>query len=292
MLSRIAAIQMNSTNNVLENLKRAGELIAEAAKKQAAVIILPEMFAIMGKQDIDKVNCREVLGKGVIQDFLSKQAKEHGVWLVGGTIPIACDNPNKIRAACLVFNAEGERVARYDKIHLFDVSVGEKVYKESAATEAGQEVVVVDTPVGKMGLAVCYDLRFPEFCGELMRRGAEVIAVPTAFTEETGRAHWDLLTRMRAVENWCYVVGSCQTGVHASGRSTFGHSVIVEPWGKVVSCLPKEVGSITADIDLNYLQSCRNNIPSLTLRQNNYPFLSNKIVEPTEEPSIRPGFFT
>ena len=260
---KIAAIQMCSSHVVDENLATAAKLIAEAAKNQAQLIVLPEMFAIMGKKPTDKVDVKEKYGSGKIQNFLSQQAKMHNTWIVGGTIPIACEDEKKVRAASIVYDHNGNAVARYDKIHLFDVTISEtESYKESDTTEPGNNIVVVDTPVGKLGLSVCYDIRFPGLFTQLMNDGAEIIAVPSAFTVKTGEAHWQLLCRSRAVENFCYVVGAAQGGTHSSGRQTYGHSIIVEPWGTVVQELVEPVNTIAyVDVDLKKLYEIRASVP-------------------------------
>jgi predicted amidohydrolase len=260
---KIAAIQMCSSDKVNENLATAKKLIIEAVKGDAKLIVLPEMFAIMGKHDQDKLAIKEDLGHGEIQGFLAEQAKAHQVWIVGGTIPIACADKNKVRAACLMYNPQGMMIARYDKIHLFDISLSEKdTYKESQTTEPGNKLVVIDTPFGKIGLAVCYDIRFPEMFRALCNKGAEIILIPTAFTAKTGEAHWELLTRSRAVDGFCYVVGACQGGTHANGRQTYGNSMIVEPWGSIIAKLAgTESGVIYSNIDLEHLRTIRKSIP-------------------------------
>lgn len=262
-LPRIAAIQMCSSHVVDENLASAARLIAQAAQNKAQLVVLPEMFAIMGKKPTDKVLAREAYGSGKIQDFLSQQAKMHQTWIVGGTIPIACDDDQKVRAASIVYDHNGNAVARYDKIHLFDVTVSEtESYRESDTTEPGRDIVVIDTPVGKLGLSVCYDIRFAGLYMELLNRGAEIIAIPSAFTVKTGEAHWQLMCRARAVENFCYVVGGAQGGTHSSGRQTYGHSLIVAPWGTVVQeQLQPGDGVVYADVDLNKLHEIRTSVP-------------------------------
>ena len=221
------------------------------------------MFAIMCSKADDKVVVRESFGSGKIQGFLSEQSAKHGVWIVGGTVPIACDIKNKIKAASLVYDNEGNCVARYDKMHLFDVTLSQsEFYRESDSTEPGDEMVVVDTPVGKLGLSVCYDIRFPALYTQLSDLGAEIMVIPAAFTLKTGEAHWQLLARARAVENFCYVIGACQGGTHVEGRQTYGHSLIVHPWGNViqeVTSLGKAV--IYADVDLQELHKIRESIP-------------------------------
>lgn len=260
-MTKIAAIQMCSSHIVDENLTTAAQLIKEASVNHAKLVVLPEMFAIMGSTD--KVNVKEPFGNGKIQSFLSSQAKNNRVWIVGGTIPIECKNEKKVRAASLVFDDNGNFVARYDKIHLFDVTILEKeVYNESDTTEPGNEPVVIQTPYGKLGLGVCYDIRFPELFRYLFNQGAEIIALPSAFTTKTGEAHWELLTRSIAVNNFCYVIGACQGGTHTNGRQTYGNSIIVNPWGKI-SAKKEGIshGVIDSTIDLDELHKIRKSIP-------------------------------
>ncbi len=264
-----AAIQMASSPNVNANLLTAGQLVAEAAKAGAKLVVLPENFALMGSDEFDKVKIREKEGDGPIQAFLAEAAKKHGVWLVGGTIPMAAGDDNKVRAACLVYNDQGELVARYDKMHLFDVSVPDtdEVYKESDSIEAGDHIQVVETPYGKLGIAVCYDLRFPEFFRTAANKGIDILAVPAAFTAETGAAHWEVLLRARAIENQCYVIASNQGGFHINGRKTFGHSMIIDPWGVILDCYKTGAGFVSADIDLDKLEKTRQSFPVLQHRR-------------------------
>jgi len=268
-MSKIAAVQMASGPNVNANLTEAGRLIAMAAAAGAQLVVLPENFAIMGMSEIDKVNIREQDGQGPIQDFLAEQSIKHGVWLVGGTVPLVADDSKKVRGSCLLINDKGERIARYDKIHLFDVHLPEsgENYNESETIEKGDDVVVVDTPFGKLGLAVCYDLRFPELFRKMVDMGVQIFTLPSAFTAMTGRAHWKVLLRARAIENLCYVVASAQGGYHVSGRETFGNSMIVNPWGVVIDRLSNGSGFVIADIDLDYLESTRRNFPVLDHRK-------------------------
>lgn len=261
MNSCVAVIQMNSTDNLAENLRQAELLIAQAAHAGAKLIVLPEMFVLIGKNETDKLKLVEAAGQGIIQTFLANQALTHKVWLVGGTVPIAAHDPYKVRAACFLYDAMGKPVARYDKIHMFDVLVGDHVYQESKTIEAGDRIIVVETSFGKLGLAVCYDIRFPEFAQHMVELGAEIIAVPTAFTRTTGQAHWEILIRSLAIQTQCYVLAACQTGQHANGRETFGNSMIIDPWGSVLACLPKGIGTLTAEIDLAYLKQIRDNMP-------------------------------
>lgn len=268
-MSKCAAIQMASSPNVGSNLLEAEKLIAEAAKAGAKLVALPENFALMGEHELDKIRIKEVDGQGPIQNFLSDTAAKYGVWIVGGTMPIAGDAEHKVRAACLIYNDRGERVARYDKMHLFDVSVPgtNEVYRESDSIEAGPRPLVFDTPFGRIGVAVCYDLRFPEFFREMARMGMEILVIPSAFTAETGAAHWELLLRARAVENLCYIIAPNQGGFHINGRKTFGHSMIVDPWGVVLDCHKTGGGFIVADIDLERLEKVRTAFPVLQHRR-------------------------
>ncbi len=267
-MTRVAAVQMVSGAVVSENLDEAARLIGAAVADGAGLIVLPENFAIMPRSDADRLAAVETDGQGPIQEFLAAQARRHRVWLVGGTIPLAAKSANKVRAACLLFNDRGERVARYDKIHLFDVSLdnGEQ-YLESRSFEPGDEVVVADTPCGKLGLAVCYDLRFPELFRRLLDQGAELFVVPAAFTAHTGKAHWEVLVRARAIENLAYVIAAAQGGRHANGRETHGDSMIVNPWGEVLARRAHGAGHAIADCDRARLQSVRASLPSIRHRR-------------------------
>lgn len=269
MVNRVAAIQMASGPNVSANLLEAGRLIAKAAEAGAKLVVLPENFAIMGMDEYDKVKIKEADGKGPIQDFLAEQARRHGIWLVGGAIPLAGHQADKVNAACLVFDDKGQRVARYDKVHLFDVTITEvgENYIESETIEPGNDVVVIDTPFGRLGLAVCYDLRFPEIFRQMLQNGVEIIVLPSSFTAITGKAHWEVLVRARAIENLSYVVASAQGGFHANGRETYGHSMIVDPWGVVLDHLAQGSGVVVADIDLERLRDIRRNFPALEHRK-------------------------
>lgn len=260
----VAAIQMTSTDDLKHNLAQAEDLIKQAAESGAKLIVLPEMFAIMGMDQ--KLILQEALGTGPIQKFLSTQAKLHKIWLVGGTIPITSPEPNRVYAACLVYDNQGELQAQYNKIHLFDVCITEGIetYQESKLIYPGNQPCVIDTPLGKLGLAVCYDLRFPELFRTMCQQGAEIIALPAAFTQKTGNAHWEILLRARAIENFCYIIGACQTGQHNPERQTHGHSMLVHPWGNVLSELSDEIDYITADLDLQQTHELRKNIPILT----------------------------
>ncbi|MCK5872532.1 MAG: carbon-nitrogen hydrolase family protein [Methylococcales bacterium] len=261
-----AAIQMTSSATVKTNLVEAEKLIAKASERGAQLVTLPENFALMGVNEFDKVSHKEVQGAGIIQDFLAHCALKYKVWLIGGTIPLVADDATKIRAACLVFNDNGDMLARYDKAHLFDVIVpdtGEK-YFESNTIEPGHHPIIIESPFGKIGLGICYDLRFPQFFRYLAEQGAEIFIIPAAFTAKTGEAHWDVLLRARAIENLCYVIAPNQGGFHANGRQTYGHSMIVDPWGKILGCHKTGAGVVCADIDLIKLQKIRKNFPVLT----------------------------
>jgi nitrilase len=264
MKSKIAAIQMSSTADLNENLAIAERSIEQAAQTGAQLVVLPEMFAVMGATENDKLAVKEEIGQGKIQAFLAEQAKNNNIWLIGGTIPIRCQNTHKIKAASLVFNNTGQLVARYDKIHLFDVTLSSnEIYHESATTSPGDTLVILDSPIGKLGLAVCYDVRFPEMFRALANAGAEIFILPTAFTYLTGQAHWHALTRSRAIENFCYLIGACQWGMHANGKKTYGHSLIIEPWGQIIASLDDGDGVITAEVDLDKIQTARKRVPVL-----------------------------
>ena len=261
---KVAAIQVTATPRVADNLAAAGRLIAEAAQQGAKLVALPEYFCLMGLRDGDKVAVREDFGSGPIQDFLAATAAKEKVWIVGGTLPLDCGSADKVRNASLVFDASGECVARYDKIHLFGFATETERYDESRSLEPGSDIVTLETPFGKLGLSICYDLRFPE----LYRAMGEVdlILIPSAFTETTGRAHWDLLVRARAVENLCYVLAPAQGGHHENGRDTFGNSLIVDPWGKVLARLDKDPGVAIAEIDRVRIAELRKSLPALAHR--------------------------
>lgn len=266
-MSTVAAIQMASAPQVEANLMEAGRLISTAKQQNAELIVLPENFPIMGIEESDKVKIREKYNDGPIQNFLREQAKKNNVWIVGGTVPLECDDPNKIIAASILYNADGEVVARYDKIHLFDVDLdNEESYKESETIASGTKPVVVDTPFGKLGLAICYDLRFPELFRIMLDQGAEIIALPSAFTATTGKAHWECLVRARAVENLSYVIAANQGGYHLNGRNTYGDSMIVDPWGNVLNRLSRGAGVVVANTDIDFLNHTRRTFPCLEHR--------------------------
>lgn len=264
-INRIAAIQMASGPYVAANLSEAERLIEIAVNMGAKLIALPEYFAIMGIKDTDKVAVREKEGSGPIQRFLAKTAKKHQIWIIGGSVPLESDNPDKVRNACLVYDDKGKQVARYDKIHLFGFEQGQEHYQEKKTIEPGDAVVTVDTPFGKLGLSICYDLRFPELYRAM--GDVDIIAVPSAFTETTGKAHWETLIRARAIENLCYVIAPGQGGYHASGRETHGNSMIVDPWGVVQDRLPRGSGVVISSINTAYLKSLRKSLPALKHRK-------------------------
>ncbi len=266
--NRVAAIQMVSGADVDANLDEAARLISTAVSAGVEFVVLPENFAIMPTEDAGQLQVMERDGDGPIQEFLSAQAHQNHIWLVGGSIPLVSSQPSKVRAACLLFNDRGERVARYDKLHLFDVKLdnGEE-YSESLTIEPGESVVVVDSPIGRLGLTICYDLRFPEIFRQMLDQGAEIFSVPSAFTATTGKVHWEILLRARAIENLAYVIGAGQGGSHSSGRETYGDSIVIDPWGKVINRLARGPGIVTADIDRKRLEKLRQSLPSIEHRR-------------------------
>lgn len=261
---KIAAIQMASGPQVSANLSEAERLIEVAVNQGAKLVALPEYFAIMGLKETDKVAVREEEGKGPIQDFLSRLAKQHKIWLIGGSVPLVSNFPNKVRNSCLVYDDKGTQVARYDKIHLFGLDLGNEHYHEEKTIESGDTVKVVDTPFGKIGLSICYDLRFPELYRAMEE--VNIIVVPSAFTDTTGKAHWESLVRARAIENLCYVIAPAQGGYHISGRETHGNTMIVDPWGVILDRLPRGSGVVIATMNPKYQESLRNSLPALKHR--------------------------
>ena len=255
---------MVSAPRVADNLADAGRLLAEAAQRGVKLAVLPEYFCMMGMKDTDKVAVREPDGSGPIQDFLSNAARQHAMWIVGGSAPLVSNDPGRVRNSCLVFDDSGKRVARYDKIHLFGFEMGNEAYHEERTIEAGNVPVTLDSPFGKLGLSICYDIRFPELYRAM--NGVDIIFAPSAFTETTGRAHWETLLRARAIENLAYVVASAQGGRHENGRETHGDSMIIDPWGVVLDRLPRGAGVVVADINLEKLQGLRRNLPALSHR--------------------------
>jgi len=265
--SRVAALQMVSTPEVVSNLESAGRLIAAAAAAGARLVALPENFYLIGRHEADKVRVREPEGEGPIQSFLAAAARRHRVWIVGGTAPISCPDPGRIRSACLVFDDSGSRVARYDKIHLFRFEAGDERYDESRTLEPGASALAVQSPFGRLALSVCYDVRFPELYREL--GDFDAMFVPSAFTVPTGAAHWETLLRARAIENQAYVIAPAQGGLHASGRRTYGHSMIVDPWGQVLAVRPEGEGVVLAEMDTERVREVRASLPAVANRRLN-----------------------
>jgi deaminated glutathione amidase len=268
-MGKVAAIQMTSSHVVAENLAAAGALLREAKDAGALIACLPENFSFIGLKDVDKLQVAEPDGLGPVQAFLRDTARNLNMWILGGTIVIRTDDSSRVANSSLLIDAHGKRVARYDKIHLFDVTIPgrNEQYRESSHVRPGRAAVIADTPVGKLGLSVCYDMRFPELYRELVLQGAEWLAMPAAFTVPTGRAHWETLLRARAIENLCYVVAPAQSGLHTSGRETYGDTLIVDYWGQVLARLARGIGVITADIDLASQAESRARFPALDNRQ-------------------------
>ncbi len=267
-MTTVAAIQMTSGPEVSANLATAARLLEEAASRGAVVAGLPENFSIMGRKEADKLAVAEADGDGPIQSFLSSTARRLKLWIIGGTIPLRAPADGRSAAACLVYDAAGERRARYDKIHLFDVKVPDKPeeYRESATIAPGREPVLLDTPAGRLGLAVCYDVRFPELFRRLSSAGAQWFSLPSAYTTPTGRAHWETLLRARAIENLCFMLAPAQSGVHANGRETYGDTMIVDFWGRILARLPQGEGVVIAQLDQEKQAEVRQTFPALSHR--------------------------
>lgn len=268
MTARIAAIQMNSGADLSANLDAAARLLEQAAAAGASLAVLPENFAFMGAREQDKLVHAEPEGRGPIQEFLAASAQRLRLWLLGGTVPLIANDPAKVFAASLLFDAEGSLRARYDKVHLFDVDLpnGER-YRESNTIAAGAAPSLIRTDLGCIGLSVCYDLRFPEMYRQLVGLGAEILTVPSAFTEKTGQAHWETLLRARAIENQCMVIAPNQSGTHPGGRRTWGHSMIVDSWGTVLACQPEGEGVVLAELDRKRQTQIRTSMPCLEHRR-------------------------
>ncbi|MDH4394583.1 MAG: carbon-nitrogen hydrolase family protein [Limnobacter sp.] len=280
---RVASVQMISTPRLQDNLDRAAQLLAEAAQAGAQMAVLPEYFCLMGHKDTDKLAITENEGVGPIQEFLSAQARDLGISIVGGTLPLRSPSEGKVFNTSLVFDAQGQPIARYDKIHLFCFQGVNESYDEGRVLVAGQTPVAMDVPLYKavegapnnaqpngglnklrLGLSICYDLRFPELYRAM--GPVDLIVVPAAFTYTTGLAHWELLLRARAVENQCYVLGCGQGGVHENGRRTFGHSMVIDPWGEVLEVLPEGEGVVIADLSPDKMNDIRSRLPALNHR--------------------------
>lgn len=273
---RIAAVQMVSGEDVAANLEAAARMVRFAAERGARLVLLPEYFAVLSSDETCKLRVAEPAADSVaggtgddgkarpIQRFLSALARDEAIWLVAGTIPLRGGDPGRVRNACLVYDDRGRQVARYDKIHLFNLSLGAESFCESRTIEPGSEPVAVDTPVGRAALSVCYDLRFAELYRRLLP--FDLLCMPAAFTATTGRAHWEVLLRARAIENQCYVLAAAQGGTHPGGRRTHGHSMIVDPWGEVLDVLPEGPGVVIADMDPQRLRQVRSDLPALTNR--------------------------
>jgi deaminated glutathione amidase len=264
---KIAAVQMVSTPNVERNLDSASRLIAQAAAEGAQLVALPEYFCLMGLHDTDKLAVAEDPGRGPMQTMLSNAARQHGVWLIGGTVPLKAPSADRVYNATCVYAPDGSLAARYDKVHLFRFNNGTEEYDEGRVLLAGSQPVAFSAGAVRVGLSICYDLRFPELYRALVTPPCDLIAVPAAFTHTTGQAHWELLLRARAIENQCYVIAPAQGGRHENGRRTWGHSMVVDPWGEVVAVLPEGEGVVTAELDAARIAQVRAQLPALAHRR-------------------------
>jgi len=268
---KVAAIQMVSGTSISANLAAAHSLLTQAAQQGAELAVLPEYFCLLGHKDTDKVHLRESPGHGQVQDFLSATARELKLWLVGGTVPLATADPTRVRNSSLAYAPSGELVARYDKIHLFRFDNGVESYDESRVLERGAALACFDLPsrsgqTWRIGLSVCYDLRFPELYRSYAQQGAQVLLVPSAFTYTTGQQHWALLLRARAIENLAYVVAPAQGGTHENGRQTWGQSLVAGPWGELLAQQASGPGVVLAELNWGHLHQCRQNLPALAHR--------------------------
>lgn len=261
---RVAAVQMVSGPHVADNLAAAGRLVAEAVAQGAGLVALPEYFPIMGMNDGDKIRVREVDGDGPIQSWLAETATRHGIWLIGGSIPLLASDPAKVLNSSVAYGPDGQRVARYDKIHLFGFQKGAECYNESATIEAGHQPAAFTTPFGRIGLSICYDLRFPELYRALGE--VDLLVIPAAFTETTGRAHWEILLRARAIENQCYLLAIGQGGHHENGRETHGNSMLIDPWGTILDRKLKGPGIVIGELDHAFIADIRASLPALQHR--------------------------
>jgi len=265
MQINLAAIQMISTPDVAENIAATQRLVGEAAAAGAELVLLPEYWSIIGMHEKDKVAQAEILGAGVMQDCLRALAQQHGLWLIGGTIPLQSPNAEKVLNTSLVFNPQGECVARYDKMHLFGFQKGNERFDEARTIVAGDAVGSFAAPFGRVGLSVCYDLRFPELYRAL--GDCALIVVPSAFTHTTGQAHWEVLLRARAIENQCFVLAAAQGGTHRNGRRTWGHSMLIDPWGEVLAVLPEGEGVVSGVLETARMAEVRASLPALQHRR-------------------------
>jgi nitrilase len=262
---KVAAVQMVSTPVVAQNIAAARRLVADAVGQGAQLVLLPEYWPIMGMQDADKVAHAEGLGTGPIQECMAEMAREHGIWLIGGTLPMVAPEAGKVLNTVMVYDPDGMHVVRYDKIHLFSFTKGGEAYDEARTIVHGTTVAAFDAPFGRVGLSVCYDLRFPELYRAM--GDCTLIVMPAAFTYTTGKAHWEVLLRARAIENQCYVLAAAQGGRHPNGRRTWGHSMLIDPWGEIQAVLPEDEGIVVGTIDLPYLQQVRESLPALKHRR-------------------------
>jgi predicted amidohydrolase len=261
----VAAVQMVSAPDLDTNFRAAARLIARAAQQGAQMVLLPEYWPLMGQEESDKVAIAEHPDNGPIQSFMADAARRHGIWLIGGTLPIVAEEAGKVRNTMMVYNPDGGRVGRYDKIHLFNFARGSESYDEARTIVPGEEVGTIDTPLGRIGLSVCYDLRFPELYRAM--GDCTLIVVPSAFTWTTGRAHWEILLRARAIENQCYVLAAGQGGTHSNGRRTWGHSMLIDPWGEIISSFAEGEGLAIGAIDPTHMKQVRESLPALRHRR-------------------------
>ena len=262
---KIAAIQMVSTPDVAENIATASQLVARAARGGAMLVSLPEYWPLLGMHERDKLAHAETPGTGPIQASMASMAARHGIWLIGGTLPLVSAEPGKVLNTLLVYGPDGKQAARYDKLHLFSFSRGTESYDEARTIAPGGSVQSVETPLGRVGLSVCYDLRFPELYRAL--GDCRLIVVPSAFTYTTGAAHWEILLRARAIENQCYVLAAAQGGVHLNGRRTWGHSMLIDPWGDILAVLAEGEGVVAGEVDADQQAAVRENLPALRHRR-------------------------
>ncbi len=264
----VAAVQMTSLADVAKNLETVGRLLRTARERGACLAVLPENFSFMGRNEAERRAKVERYGDGPVQAAIAALAREFGLWVIAGSQPLAVEGDSRPANACIVYDDKGKRVARYDKIHLFDVDLpgGREGYRESANAKPGTKPVLVDTPAGRVGLTVCYDMRFPELYRQLVSEGAEIFSVPSAFTGPTGRAHWETLLRARAIENLCFVIAAAQSGVHDSNRETYGDTLIVDHWGRVLARQPRGSGVVTAALDKAGQRETRETFPALKHR--------------------------